>query len=166
MRIASGPALPVGVESEAEFLDIEVDGEIDIRETVSKINLYLPRGLVFIDGNFLHGTLSIAAASEASLYEVRVNAVLADIAAVKECFDKAAAVPFKRIRGDKRLAVDLKDYISHLAVADNGVLSLTVKNVQPMLKISEIVFGLFGLVDAELKVEYIVKRAVNWKHDS
>ena len=44
-RIAFGPALPVGMESEAEYLDLETDPFIDLRQATRALNAALPDGI-------------------------------------------------------------------------------------------------------------------------
>jgi radical SAM-linked protein len=44
-KIAFGPALSVGVESEAEYLDMESDPFIDLLQITKNLNATLPRGM-------------------------------------------------------------------------------------------------------------------------
>ena len=44
-KIAFGPALSVGTESEAEYLDMETDPLIDLLRTTKALNSTLPRGM-------------------------------------------------------------------------------------------------------------------------
>ena len=45
-KMAFGPPLPVGVESDAEFVDIAFTGELAAAEIVRRLNAVLPAGLV------------------------------------------------------------------------------------------------------------------------
>ncbi len=44
-KISSSPALPVGVGSEGEYLEIALEGEVDVRNLLKQIVRELPQGL-------------------------------------------------------------------------------------------------------------------------
>ena len=48
-KIVLGPALSVGIESVAEYMDLEINGDINSRKLLRKINGQLPSGLKLID---------------------------------------------------------------------------------------------------------------------
>ena len=48
-RIVLGPALSVGIESVAEYMDLEINGNIDSCELLRKMNCQLPNGLKLLD---------------------------------------------------------------------------------------------------------------------
>ena len=70
---------------------------------------------------------------------------------------------FTRMRKEKALEVDVKDFVSALAVASEGVLRIAVRNRKPQLKVVEIVAGILGIDGAELKDFRIKKIGVEWK---
>jgi radical SAM-linked protein len=45
MRMTFSPALPLGIEAEAEYLEVAVDGRADLERARSALNQALPRGL-------------------------------------------------------------------------------------------------------------------------
>ncbi len=48
-KIAFGPALPVGIESEAEYLDMETDPFIDLLKMTKDLNSSLPEGIAILE---------------------------------------------------------------------------------------------------------------------
>jgi len=48
-KIAFGPALPVGMESETEYLDMETDAGIDLLSTTKALNNTLPQGMRILE---------------------------------------------------------------------------------------------------------------------
>jgi radical SAM-linked protein len=52
-RIAFGPALSVGMESESEYLDMETDPRIDLLSAVKRLNTSLPEGVRIIESRVI-----------------------------------------------------------------------------------------------------------------
>jgi len=48
-KITFSPALPLGIESQAEYIDLEVFGFLKENQMVSKINDELPKGISIIN---------------------------------------------------------------------------------------------------------------------
>jgi radical SAM-linked protein len=52
-KIAFGPALSVGMESDAEFLDMETDPFVDLLRTTKKLNSALPAGVRILEARII-----------------------------------------------------------------------------------------------------------------
>ncbi len=49
-KMSYGNALALGVESQGEYVDIEIEDDIDVKEFLERINEQLPEGIKFIKG--------------------------------------------------------------------------------------------------------------------
>ncbi|MGA2192303.1 MAG: TIGR03960 family B12-binding radical SAM protein [Nitrospirota bacterium] len=76
-RISFGPALAVGIESEAEILDIELSYAIDLGEAVKKLNAQLPQGISLIEARVLSAS-EPAAGAGATRFTYRLEPVRVD----------------------------------------------------------------------------------------
>lgn len=149
-KISAGPALPVGVESEAEFIDVELNSRMSVAEIVSNINKNLPDGMRVLDVAPLGLTdKSIEASQGVVCYEVR--GLTHDIQEKVKTFESAQKFPFRRVRGEKALDVDLKGYVARLAVFADNVVEINLASFQPAIKITEVVGAIFGDGKARIK---------------
>lgn len=153
----------MGIESEAEFVDITLNGQIEGGEIVKRLGRRLPQGMEVVETSLLpEGSLSIEAGQRASHYEVSWEKG-PDLAEVKRRFENAMEIVVKRARGEKATEVNLKDYVDELAVFGGNVLGIAIRNIRPALKISETLSALPGVCEGELKNLRIKKIGVDWK---
>jgi radical SAM-linked protein len=74
-KIAFGPALAVGMESEAEFLDIETDPFIDLLQTTKDLNSALPNGVRILESRIIpKKASSLSGSISRYIYEVGIPA--------------------------------------------------------------------------------------------
>ncbi len=72
-KIAFGPALPVGMESETEYLDMETDAGIDLLNTAKALNNTLPQGMRILEMRVVpKNTASLSGSIERYTYAVEV----------------------------------------------------------------------------------------------
>jgi len=77
-KFAFGPALPVGMESEAEYLDIETDPFIDLRKATDGLNQALPEGIRIMDAKVVpKKALSLSGSIGRYAYTIQVPPDLA-----------------------------------------------------------------------------------------
>jgi radical SAM-linked protein len=74
-KIAFGPALPVGMESETEYLDMETDAGIDLLATAKSLNSTLPQGMRILEMRVVpRKSASLSGSIERYTYAVEVPA--------------------------------------------------------------------------------------------
>ena len=74
-KIAFGPALSVGMESETEFLDMETDPFIDLLKTTKDLNNALPDGVRIVESRIIpKKAASLSGSITRYIYEVNVPA--------------------------------------------------------------------------------------------
>ncbi|WP_026475953.1 TIGR03936 family radical SAM-associated protein [Alkaliphilus transvaalensis] len=72
--MAFATALGIGVSSEAEYIDIQLDEEIDVNEFISRLNAVLPEGLKLLKSQYVAPKAeSLMAILKRSIYIVKVD---------------------------------------------------------------------------------------------
>ena len=74
-QMSFGLPLSVGVTSNAEYVDIEMEVEISIQEFVQRLNNNLPKGFRVLDAEYVNATESLMASVRVASYEITVNSV-------------------------------------------------------------------------------------------
>ncbi len=133
-RVSFGPALPVGVESTCEHLDLEIVGPAEAAEVAGRLGRELPEGLRVLEAEVVEpGEPSIAESVRAAHYraefpedtwsEAALSQRVAAFASAGQAVVTRAAPPKSRdrkrnqkIAATRRREIDLKDIVTHLAV--------------------------------------------------
>jgi radical SAM family uncharacterized protein/radical SAM-linked protein len=162
-RVSFGPALPVGVESLCEYLDLDLLGPAEPAEVVTRLGPELPEGLRIEDAQLLDPRdASISEAQLAVHYRVDFPAEFWDgpsLEARVVAFGDAShsvvtrAAPPKsrqRSRGQKVAAkkqreIDLKEIVTHLAVETATTVAFSLKaDPSGSAKPAEVLGAIFG----------------------
>lgn len=163
-KMASGPALAVGVESACEFVDCDFYHELDGAEILHRLAGKLPQGMAVMAASRLEpGAPAIDVGIIQSRYIVGLAGIKRDIQVAIDSFSAAERVVFVRKRKEKSVEIDLKQYITKLAVINPSVLEAWLESKQPALKISEAISEIFKLTEDETKLLKLKKQEVVWR---
>ena len=161
-RVSFGPALPVGVESRSEYMDLELIGAADPAGVLSSLRAELPPGLEGLQAELLDPRApSIAEAQRTVHYRVEFpletwdeGALERRVAAFQDAgqsiVTRAAAPKNRRGRGRKIAAVkqreiDLKNMVTHLAVEGPGSVAFSLRaDPSGSAKPAEVLVAIFG----------------------
>ncbi|ACL64086.1 Radical SAM domain protein [Anaeromyxobacter dehalogenans 2CP-1] len=162
-RVSFGPALPVGLESLCEHLDLDLLGAVDPQEVLARLAPELPEGLKVQEAHVLDPhAASISEAQRAVHYRAEFpretwgEAVLeARVAAFREADQSVvtrAAPPRPRGKGRgqkvaarKQREIDLKDIVTHLAVEGPGAVAFSLRaDPSGSAKPAEVLAAIFG----------------------
>jgi radical SAM-linked protein len=164
-RLSFGPALPLGVESEEEFLDIELSEVLTAGEVSRRLGAELPRGFTVQWAE----AISFAVPSiEASLYAFRYHIALhsmppdkqgADFVATQlNAFHQASSFPMRKHSKGGGKIVDAKQFISQVALTTPCTLSVDTRVTKTgTVKPHEFIGTLFALTPEEVKVLRLTK---------
>jgi radical SAM family uncharacterized protein/radical SAM-linked protein len=164
-RLSFGPALPVGIESEEEFLDLELSEVLTAADVKERLGSQLPRGfsLYWADTIDLRAP-SIDASIEAYRYLIALDSLPetkrtpARLARCLSTFAAAATFPVQKSTRHGEKTVDAKLLIAHVTLTAPLQLSLeTLKTRAGTLKPQEFVEALLHLTPEEAKVLRIKK---------
>ena len=159
-RFSFGPALPVGIESEEEFLDLELSTMLTAAEVKERLGTQLPRGfsVYWAEAIDLRAP-SIDESIEAYRYLVALDSLPeakrtpAVLATHLSTFATAATFPMQKSSRHGEKTVDAKPLIAHVALTAPLQLSLaTVKTRAGTLKPHEFVGTLLSLTPEETRV--------------
>jgi len=159
-RLSFGPALPLGIESEEEFLDIELTEAVLASVVGRRLDAELPRGFTVSWAQ----TVDLRDPSiDAGIHGFRYTVSLASLPADKQEsaflaeklseFHASPTFPMrKHSRGGEKI-VDAKQFISQVALTTRFTLSLeTQRTSTGTIKPQEFVGILFGLSPEDIKV--------------
>lgn len=76
-KLSFGSALAVGVEGEREYLDVELDHEMDLKEILGRLQEQLPAGIRLLEGRVMvPGARALMAVLNSASYRLRVPMAL------------------------------------------------------------------------------------------
>jgi radical SAM-linked protein len=161
-RVSFGPALPVGVESRCEYLDLELVGEHDAADIGARLGAKLPEGFEVFEARTIDARAeSISASLRAVHYVAEFPAAWADDA-LRERIEAFAGSPrsvVRRIappkggargRGEKiapgkAREIDLKEVVTHLALDGSSRVAFSLKaDPSGSAKPAEVLAAVFG----------------------
>jgi radical SAM-linked protein len=159
-RLSFGPALPVGIESEEEFLDIELSEPLAAEEVSRRLNAELPCGFTVHWAE----TIDLRAASidvsiGAFRYAVALDSLPADkqglpfLAARLSEFRASATFPMRKQTRSGEKLINAKQFVSEVALTAPLTLILETKITRAgMIKPHEFIGVLFGLTVEQIKI--------------
>lgn len=163
-KIAAGPALPLGVESGAEFADVELKREPETGGLQEAVNVFMPDGLRIVSFTSIgKNAPAIDDATASVRYEVVLPAGGLTSSDVIARVHATPSLPFVRTRKGKSAEVDVKAFIGGLAEGAKGVLELCILHLKPALKISEILGAILEISEPDARKLLVRKVGVQWK---
>lgn len=115
MKISFASALAVGVTSQAEYIDIECKKDIDVKESVERLNAAMPPGIQIQDAKYIEGNVpALMAIVNLAAYEVTVPLLAEDVGIMNDSirwFNEAETVLYTResLKGVKD--IEVKQYM-------------------------------------------------------
>jgi radical SAM family uncharacterized protein/radical SAM-linked protein len=164
-RLSFGPALPMGVESEEEFIDLELSEHLPADEVGARLNAELPRGFHVQWAEAIDmRALSVDASMTGLRYVLAMESLPTDkrdpawIAERLSAYHAAASVPIHKHtrRGGK--IVDAKPFVAHVAVTSPRTLMIELRvTTAGTIKPHDFVAVLLGLAPEEAKIIRLTK---------
>ena len=179
-KIGFGPALPVGLESEAEYMDLELLGDQGADAVASRLAERLPEGLDVLDARVLDPRAeSISAAMRAAHYladfpeDWGSEALEEHIAAFDEAdrtlVHRAAPPRRKEGRRGEKIAqpkakeIDLKNVVTHLALEGDRRVAFSLRaDPSGSAKPAEVLAAVFGEAGVPPRGVKILKEGVSF----
>ncbi len=158
-KIAMGPALPVGVEGNVEYIDVNVEGNLFEEHLADRLNRTLPEGVTVTGVNWIPQqapAISSMIRFGEYLLEIPKDLIPADPRKeIQACLDREV-IPITRQRKRKEKTFDLRPMIVSLEVAAEtentfSILALIQTGDQGGLRPDELLKALFDLSEAGLQ---------------
>ena len=159
-KFSFATALPVGVESRAEYLDMEVDAGCDPAMVMERLNALLPPEIRIMEAvGIPRETPSLSVMMDSVLYRVTLpDNIPIDLESRVEAFMALDSLPFRRVKKGKSMEIDLREDLLQLRAAGN-ILEMTIRRAKPL----EVAAAVTGLSPAELSGARIEKLEVFFK---
>ncbi|HQC50484.1 MAG TPA: TIGR03960 family B12-binding radical SAM protein [bacterium] len=159
IKVSVGSALPVGMESECEFVDIELLSNEFEEDILNLLNERLPQGFRVEEVSLLPpGAASIEKSVEAVRYEVLLPWLSrGELEAGASRLRSNEPVFYVKKKGDRERAIDLKEQIAELDVLGDGAISVTIRSSEAVLRPSHVISALYGAGD-ELLSRALVRK--------
>jgi radical SAM family uncharacterized protein/radical SAM-linked protein len=155
-RIAFGPALAVGMESEAEYLDMETDPFVDLLRVTRDLNGSLPDGVSVLEARIIPKQApSLSGSIGRYVYEIGIpEASLGGLDAKIQAFLDRKSIIVER--GEK--ALDIRPGIGSVGLKSKDVLEVALQDTESVRpRIMDVIEQLFG-VGSERSCLFRVKR--------
>ena len=166
-RVSVGPAPTLGIESEAEFVDISLREAMPPDEIVSRMRGRLPLGMEVVEAYPLAaGSPSVEEGVSLMRFEADFAGTGVDPNEVCRRFAAAGSLKAARTRRGKKEEAELKDYVDELAVRPPCVLEVALRQLKPALRIGEALAGLSGLGEEAVRALPIRKTGVKWQAEA
>lgn len=148
MRVSLSPPQPVGVESEAEFMDLELTAFVPPEELLRRINEVLPAGISLTEARTLTTKVrSLNAAMREQVYaiDVRGDGISGDLPDRVTHLKNSPEVRIERRRAKEQKSVDIRPYIKDIEVVAPNQLHLVTRFGQTSgsIRPSEVLEALF-----------------------
>ena len=167
-KLAFGPAPPVGVASEAEYIEVELTSRLTAEEVGRRLGSILPEGMAVLECAEIP-LQSPPISTMIHLFEYRIQA---PPGRSREWFDPAAlralaerdSFPILQKREKGERTVDLKDKVKSLEILPEGELRLLLRSgAGPGVKPAEAVQHVFGRTEEEVKDLLITRVRAEFK---
>jgi radical SAM-linked protein len=162
-RVSFGPALPVGVESLCEHLDLDLVGLLEASDVAARLAAQLPEDFRVVEAvEVAAGEPSISEALRAVHYRVRfpeegwgeavlTHCVTEFLAAERSVVTRAAPPKHRQGKRQQKIAdrggreIDLKEIVTHLAVEGPDTVAFSLRaDPSGSAKPAEVLAAVFG----------------------
>ena len=162
-KISFDNPLPLGMESESEYLRIAVGSHHTEQELVQCINSFLPQGIKLLTCQPMSKGQAPPATSE-DCYIVQLNDSVIDPLHIDE-FQRSRQWDYTRIRHKGRSQpFNLKAVVTTMSLADHGTLELGIQSdTKPKARPADILRSVFRLSEEQIQATRIrkLKRCFN-----
>jgi len=143
-RIATGPPLPLGYTSRAEYLDIEIEDRIP-QNFEEIINRHLPAGLEVFDSKIYFGNISSLNSSinlASYLVELKNFQNIEEVSGWIDEFLKKNSYQIVRTKRGMEKKVDIRPYVAEVRTDDEGIKLLIRLDQSGTAKVEEVMHAI------------------------
>jgi radical SAM-linked protein len=168
-KVTFGPALPLGIESHAEFMEFEISGFPVEKEMFARINRELPNGISII--NFQQIPLnapSLFQSVKGFKYLIELNGIgkrlsETEIEEKVKAFMEMKEVVISRITPEIKKKINVRSFVEDLEVIDSRTLKLSLRFDQNgSVRPTEVIKKVFDLDDLHVRFLRILKTSVSF----
>lgn len=166
-RIRFGPSPPVGVLSEAEYVDLELTARVASNEVKKRLQEAMPEGIEILETDEIHSKSAPVTAIVSGFDYTVVATSDSGIEFGREEIERFMAkesvvITQKREKGDRD--VDLRSLVKYLETGEDGQLRMGIRVTNgPGVKPYEVVSEVFGLDEGKVKQLEITRTEARFK---
>ncbi|MFB0520973.1 MAG: TIGR03960 family B12-binding radical SAM protein [Desulfatiglandales bacterium] len=154
-RVSFALALPVGTESLAEMVDIQVKNSQNTSQTIERLNRELPPGIKVLFMKEI-STKAPPPRTKESYFCIKVNGSFSE--ASLDRFLRVDTYPVVRRHGNSDRTVDIRSQVRELNLLSKDEIQLVVRHGRgPGVKPAEIMREIFALPDSQMEEMRILK---------
>jgi radical SAM family uncharacterized protein/radical SAM-linked protein len=154
-RVSFALALPVGIESLAEMVDIQVKNSQNTSQTIERLNRELPPGIKVLFMKEI-STKAPPPRTKESYFCIKVNGSFSE--ASLDRFLRVDTYPVVRRHGNSDRTVDIRSQVRELNFLSKDEIQLVVRHGRgPGVKPAEIMRAIFVLPDSQMEEMRILK---------
>jgi len=155
-RISFGPALPVGMESVGELVDIECKGDISVEAMITGLNQKLPQGITVLSGEEISlQTPAISDSLSEVSYRIQCDNFMRtahySLEKMKDVINEFLSKPsffISRLHKEKMQSLDIRGGVKELIFSDEKTIGLTLFTPQAQgLRPADIIGAIFGIAE-------------------
>jgi radical SAM family uncharacterized protein/radical SAM-linked protein len=162
-KFSFATALSVGVESWAEYLDMEIDPGFGAQRVLESLNGVLPPGMEVLEAAEIPlRSESLSVILECTRYRLTLpDGMVSDLRTMADRFLGMDSFPHRRVKKGKSTEFDLRLELVELSASENS-LEMLVRRGKPL----EFASAITGLPEEELHGSRIEKLAVRFRQNS
>ena len=172
-RLSFGPALPVGMESEEEFVDIVLTQSLPPGELQQRLNAELALGFhVHAVDHLALDTPSVGSSVRAQVYTLPLASLPPEkrtpsfVAARLTAYREAPTFPMRKRTRHKETLLDAKEFVTRVVVTTRSTLTIeTAMTEVGSIRPHEFIAALLGLSAEERKVLRLTKTQTRFHID-
>ena len=130
VQLAFALPLAVGVTSECEYFDLELNGDVDCQEVIDELNKNFPDGFKVLTCEKHEKVKGLMSLVTEAVYEIdlllNINEVENDIAKLNNEFSKDELLVTKQAKNGKEEQVDIKPLIIDYSIEQNNFNSIII----------------------------------------
>ena len=131
VQLAFALPLAVGVTSECEYFDLELNGDVECQEVIDELNKNFPDGFKVLTCEKLEKAKGLMSLVSEANYEISILLSTNDneklVAELKDAFNQEQVMITKQAKNGKEEQVDIKPLIIDLEVVDLNYNTIVVK---------------------------------------
>ena len=160
-KISSGPALPLGYTSEAEYMDILLFHQVD--SITEDLNKHLPAGVAVLEVEWHKGRIDSVTGQIGSIKQ-RIDLedipVEMSLEQLKQNFEQKKNVYIKRERKQRVISLDIKVYIQSIEIKGNSLEVITLVQNGKGIRLNEFLPAFFEVPIESLPIHTVKREAV------
>ncbi|MFH1422994.1 MAG: TIGR03936 family radical SAM-associated protein [Planctomycetota bacterium] len=155
-KISYSPPVPLGIESNAELLDMRLTENIPPAEIINRVNPLLPHGVALYNAKLIATSApSITASVKGNKYiidisQIPVKFTQEEISRLTERFLSQSNIPFIKERKGKVRKVNMRDFVTSIEIRKENQIEITTNILNDLqIRVTQILYELLQVSEEQ-----------------